>query len=63
MHHNDGSRDAGLTSQKPVTYVFLCRMSGLLKNPILSILVYHKPEAVAEVASEWDWVTQGPFVE
>lgn len=60
MHHNDGSRDAGLTSQKPVTYVFLCRMSGLLKNPILSSLVYHKPEAVAEVAPEWDWVTRHP---
>lgn len=46
---------------------FLCRMSGLLKNLILSILVYHKPEEVANVPSKWVWVTckvsQGPFVE
>lgn len=46
---------------------FLCRMSGLLKNPILSILVYRKPEEVAKVPSKWVWVThkvsQGPFVE
>lgn len=33
------------------------RMSGLLKNPILSTSVYHKPEEVAEVPSEWVWVT------
>ena len=42
-------------------------MSGLLKNPILSMLVYHKPEEVAEVPSKWVWVThkaaQAPFVQ
>ena len=42
-------------------------MSGLLKNPILSILVYHKPEGAVEVLSKWVWSThkasQGPFVE
>lgn len=41
-------------------------MSGLLKNAILSILVYHKPEEMAEVPSKWVWVThkasRGPFV-
>lgn len=43
-----------------------CRMSGLLKNPILSVSVYRKPDEVAGVPSQWVWVThkaaQGAFV-
>lgn len=48
MHGNDGSRDAELTSQKPVTYVFLCRIEWFIeKSNSEHFLVYHKPEAVA----------------
>lgn len=49
--------DAGVTFQKPVTWLLSLQdsfgMSHLLKNLILNILVNHKVEGAAEVPSEW----------